>query len=154
MMLALVWQATVRLALLGKGQPAYYLNFLAPALGAAVGMGLGACWRHRAFRRTVTGGMAYTFLLGVGIFWAQVMLFSGLKVWYGSAGGRAYSAPAVVDHAPQLQDALERVAVLAYPDLAAAAWVVGSGLLSVGLVYAWKAACGLEGRNQPPAFES
>ena len=77
MVVGLAWQTLVRMALLGKGQPAYYLNVLAPALGAAVGMGLATGWRSGAFRRVFTGGIAYALLFGAGVFWAQIMLFSG-----------------------------------------------------------------------------
>ena len=143
MLVALGWQALGRMALLGKSQPAYYLNLLAPALAAAVGIGLGKSWHNATFRRLATGGVAYSLLFGAGIFWAQAMLFSGLVVWYG-ADARAYSAVAVLSRVFELPEALNRLAVLAYPRAGATAWLVGEALVLVGLARAWRASRDVE----------
>ena len=137
MLTALGWHALVRLAVLGKYLPAYYLNLLAPALAAAVGIGLGKSWHDGVFRKAVTGGVVYSLLFGAAIFWAQIMLFSGLVVSYGT-DSRKYSAAALLGRVFELPEALDRLAVLAYPWAGAAAWLVGNALVLVGLVQAWR----------------
>jgi hypothetical protein len=148
MVVGLAWQTLVRIALLGKGWPAYYLNFLAPALGAAFGMGLGTGWRSGAFRKVFTGGVAYALLFGAGIFWAQIMLFSGLVVWYGAGTFRAYSATALFHGLFALPEAVARLTVLAYPWAGVTAWLVGNALVLFGLGLAWRASRDLNRRPE------
>jgi hypothetical protein len=144
MLLALGWQSLVRIAFLGKGQPAHYLHVLAPALGAALGMGLGTGWRSGVFRKVFAGGVAYALLFGAGIFWAQIMLFSGLVVWYGAGNIRAYRATAVFHGLFELPETLTRLTVLACPWAGVAAWLVGNAFLLVGLGLAWGASHDLD----------
>jgi hypothetical protein len=146
MLLGLGWQTLVRMAVSGKGQPAHYLHVLAPALGAAVGMGLGTGWRSGAFRKVFAGGLAYVLCFGAGIFWAQIMLFSGLVVWYGADHIRAYSARAVFHGLFEVPEALARLTMLAYPRAGVAAWLVGNAFVLAGLGLAWKTARDLERR--------
>jgi hypothetical protein len=75
-------------------------------------------------------------LFGAGIFWAQVMLFSGLVVWYGT-DIRAYRVAALVPRVVELPEALDRLTALAYPWAGATAWLVGEALVAVGLARAW-----------------
>jgi hypothetical protein len=145
---ALGWHALVRMAVSGNYLPAHYVNLLAPALGAAVGMGLGTSWHHGLFRRAWTAGVAYALVFGGAIFWAQTLLFSGLAVSYG-AGSRKYSAAAVLARMSELPDALDRLTLLAYPWAGAAAWLAGNVLVLVGLAHARRTpAAANEGR--PP----
>jgi hypothetical protein len=134
----------VRMALRGEGRgtSGYYLHVLAGALGVALGLGIGAWWGHGGFRRLTAGLTVYAVLFGVAISWAQVLLFSG---WLVKSGADPfYRAPAPLPPWLGVPDALARLAVLAHARLAATAWVVGGGLVLVGLASAWKAAHALE----------
>jgi hypothetical protein len=138
-LLALGYHALVRMALLGKAQPAYYLHFLAAALGAALGMGLGRLWGTGGFRKVAAGGIAYAVLFGASLYWAQIMLFSGTAFWSGVNSPRVYRAPAFLQGLYELPDALARLAILAYPRAGVAAWLLGESFVLVGLTLAWRA---------------
>jgi hypothetical protein len=137
--LGLSYEVLVRLAWNGEGRGTngYYLHFLAPALGTAVGVGLGAQWPRSTVRRVVAGLTVYAVLFEVAVSWAQVMLFSG---WlFKSGSNRFYQIPGPLPAFLGLPDALTRLAVLAYPIVGATAWVVGGVLLLGGLLSAWRA---------------
>jgi hypothetical protein len=65
------------------------------------------------------------------------MLFSGWLVKSGA--NKFYQAPVALPPWLGLSDALTRLTVLAYPRLAASAWVAGGLLVLMGLASAWKA---------------
>jgi len=126
----------------GRGIGGYYLHVLAGALGAALGLGVGTWWGHRGVRRLAVGLTAYAVLFGIAISWAQVLLFSGWLVKSGA--DKFYRAPAGLPPWLGLPDALTRLAALAYPRLAATAWVAGGALVLAGLAEAWKASRALD----------
>jgi hypothetical protein len=140
----------VRIALTaeGRGTSGYYLHVLACALGVALGLGVGAWWGHRGFRRLVGGLTVYAVLFGVAISWAQVLLFSRWLVKSGT--DKFYRAPVPLPPWLGVPDALARLSVLAYPRLAAVAWAVGGGLVLVGLASAWTASRTLDRAAGPP----
>lgn len=137
--LGLSYEVLVRLAWNGEGRGVngYYLHFLAPALGTAVGVGLGTQWSRGAFRRVVAGLTVYALLFEVAVSWAQVMLFSG---WLFKSGSSPfYQSPDPLPFFLGLPDALARLAVLAYPLVGATAWIAGGALVLGGLLAAWRA---------------
>ena len=72
----------------------------------------------------------------------QLLLFSGWLVKSGA--DKFYRAPAGLPPWLGLPDALTRLAALAYPRLAATAWVAGGALVLAGLAEAWKASRALD----------
>ena len=136
------YQAVMRAAVTGQGQPGHYLHFLVVAAGVAVGLGLRTGWRHAGFRWVAAGFAVYAVLFGVAMSWAQVMLFGG---WLLKAGAtNIYRLPDGLPPLLGLPDALHRLRTLAYPGAGAIAWVAGGLLVLGGLRLAWRSASTLE----------
>jgi hypothetical protein len=137
--IGLSYHVLVQIALTGEGRGTggHYLHLMVAPLGIALGLGLGAWWARRAFRTTMALLVGYALLFAVAISAAQVLLFGG---WLFRAGdSKFYQAPAALPSLLGLPDALDRLSLLAYPTLGAAAWVVGGACVLLGLALAWTA---------------
>ena len=121
----------------GSGFGGYYLHLLVAPLGSALGLGAGAWWRHAGARILGTALVLYSAAFAVAISWAQVLLFAGVL---GKSESKFYQLPPKLPPLLGLPEALARMTVLAYPVTGAIAWLVGAGLLLVGMLAAWKIA--------------
>jgi hypothetical protein len=132
-----VYQMLVLIALTGQGSGfgGYYLHLLVVPLGSALGLGVGVWWRHAGTRILATAFVLYSAVFAVAISWAQVLLFAGIL---GKSESKFYQMPPKLPPLLGLPEALARMTVLAYPFLGAIAWLVGAGLLLVGMLTAWK----------------
>jgi hypothetical protein len=124
---------------LGSGTPGYYLHILVAPLGAAIGIGLGAWWARPLFRRVVTALGTYAIAFAVAISWAQLLLFAGLLV---KGGTKLYEAPSPLPPLLGVPEALARLRVLAFPDLAVVTWLAGGLCVVTGVVGLWRANSG------------
>jgi hypothetical protein len=80
---------------------------------------------------------AYAVAFGIGVSWAQVLLFAG--IFHKAGTSRFYQMPETLPLWLGVPTALERLRALAFPDLGAAAWVLGGALVLAGLAWlAWE----------------
>lgn len=134
-----VYHMLVLIALTGQGSGfgGYYLHLLVVPLGSALGLGVGVWWRHAGARVLGTAFVLYSAVFAVAISWAQVLLFAGIL---GKSESKFYQMPPKLPPLLGLPEALARMTAVAYPVIGAIAWLVGAGLLLVGMLAAWKIA--------------
>jgi len=143
--IAIVINLFVKMALYREGfnVPGWYLHLLAVPLGAALGIGIAACWPARWFRLSLSilGGYALAFAAWASA--SQVLLYTGFAIKAGDRGAfrLAPELPSIGDLVAQVG---ERLAVIASPNLAAAAFAAGAVLLVVGSGLAWRGYATLE----------
>jgi hypothetical protein len=139
----------VRIALTGEGSGfgGYYLHFLVAPLGLALGLGVGVWWRRPGARALWVALSLYSILFAIAISWAQVLLFAGLL---SKSASKFYEAPVALPPFLGLPAALGRLAAIAYPVTGAIAWLIGGGLVLVGVLAAGKAVGALPPRGDRP----
>jgi hypothetical protein len=134
-LVGLSYHVLVRLALVGEGRGTggYYLHMFVVPLGAAFGVAAGT-WLHRPAVRGIAAGLAaYAVAFGVGVSWAQVLLFAGIL--HKAGASKLYRMPEVLPPWLGVPTALDRLQALAFPGLGAAAWLLGGALVLAGLAW-------------------
>ena len=117
----------------GRGTSGYYLLFMVPVIGTAVGLGLSSFWHKAFFRITAILLGMYAVCFAVVISWAQFMLFAGL--FGASPDNRFYRIPATLPPYFGFPEAVANLSILAYPKLGIACWLVGGLLVATGLIW-------------------
>ena len=116
----------------GRGTSGYYLLFMVPAIGTAVGLGLSSFWHKALFRITAILLGMYAVCFAVVISWAQFMLFAGL--FWASPDNRFYRIPAIFPPYLGFPKAVANLSILAYPKMGIICWLVGGLLVAAGLI--------------------
>jgi hypothetical protein len=137
-LLGLSYHVLIRIALTGEGRGTggYWLHFLVVPLAVGLGIGFGAAWFKRGFRRTVSVLFLYAVAFSVAISWAQLLLFSGIIFKAGSS--KFYQLPETMPPLLGVPEALSRLTVITYPNIGIIAWLFGGVMVVVGLKFAWK----------------
>ncbi len=116
----------------GRGTSGYYLLFMVPVMGTAVGLGFLTFWHKAFFRITATLLGVYAVCFAVVISWAQFMLYSG--VLSASKDNKFYRMPDTFPPYFGIPDAIANLSILAYPQMGIICWLVGGLLVGVGLM--------------------
>lgn len=134
----LSYVAVVQIARTGTGRVpgGYYVHFLAAPLGYGLGQALSTLWSRPPARRALAVLIIYALGFSVAMWWAQLLLFAGILT---KSPERFYDLAVPLPRLLSIPEALDRLAVLAYPRLALASWVAGLALVSAGLFGAWRA---------------
>jgi hypothetical protein len=111
----------------GKGVGGYYLHVLVAPLSFALAIGISAAWRSRGVRILAAIHLAYVALFVVAVTWAQLLLFAGVLT---KNDARQYALVGSLPPWLGLSEAFERLAVLAFPRIAAALAVAGFAALA------------------------
>ncbi|MBW1744584.1 MAG: hypothetical protein JRJ47_14330 [Deltaproteobacteria bacterium] len=139
-LLGFSYHVLVRIALTGEGRgtSGYYLHFMVAPLGVSLGIGFGAAWCRKSFRRISSILCLYTLAFSVAISWAQVLLFSGILFKAGSS--KFYQFPDKLPPFLGLAGAIDRLEAIAFPNVGVVTWILGGILVFLGLMFSWKSA--------------
>ena len=104
----------------GRGTSGYYLLFMVPVMGTAVGLGFLTFWHKALFRITATLLGMDAVCFAVVISWAQFMLYSGILS--ASENNKFYRMPDTFPPYFGIPDAIAKLSVLAYPQIGIICW--------------------------------
>jgi len=116
----------------GRGTSGYYLLFMVPVIGTAVGIGLLSFWHKALFRIIAILLGVYAVCFAVVISWAQFMLYAGILS--ASEDNKFYRLPDAFPPYFGLPDAIANLSVLAYPRMGIFCWLAGGLLVGAGLI--------------------
>jgi hypothetical protein len=155
-LLGFSYHVLVRIALTGEGRgtSGYYLHAMVAPLAVALGISLWSMWPRKGLRRIASILFLYAVAFSVAMSWLQVLLFSGILFKAGNS--KFYQFPEALPPFLGLSDALDRLKVIAFPNIGVVAWIMGGILVFVGLIFSWKSAnrlvvkkgeCGISGTD-------
>jgi hypothetical protein len=125
----LLWHVLIGIALYNLGAAGgWYLHILLPWTAPAIGLGALAIMRSRPMRHVVFALLAYCLAFQGFAVWAQASLFAGCAT---KGADKYYAFPDRLLCLDRASTVVDRLDVIAYPYLAAAAFLVGLLFLSL-----------------------
>lgn len=114
----------VMLALIGKGgTPGWYLHVLMPWTAPALGLALRAAWGRESLRPLVAAGLGYAALFHVVVAWSYPALYAGCVADH---QGNRFAFIEAMSCLGSASTIVERLSVLAWPNLAIAGFALGA----------------------------